>query len=102
MEVVVTSVIFIIATAGILSTVSMLRPHGQISSDKIEAAYIGKGIMGDLRTQVLATTTAGEELFGPDLALGAHGPWTINGYTVTYTVTEPIPNVRKLEMDISW
>ena len=103
-EVVVTAVIFILATAGILSTVSMLRPLRWQSSKKIEAAYVGKGIMDDLRKEVHATTTAGEELFGPNLALGVHNPPAIGDYTVTYTVN-PVagnPNLRKLTMDITW
>ena len=104
-EVAVTAVIFILATAGILSTVSMLRPHGQQSSKKIEAAYIGKGIMDDLRREVNATTTAGQEFFGPKLALGAYGPTVISGYTVNYTVAEANPgdpNLLKLTMTITW
>ena len=54
-EVAVTAVIFILATAGILSTVSMLKPHGRESTKKIEAAYIGKGIIDQLRKEVHAT-----------------------------------------------
>ena len=98
-EVVVTSVIFVLATAGILSTVSMLKPHGRESSKKIEAAYIGKGIMDNLRKEVHATTGA---LFTGNLAVGTYNLAAIGNYTVGYVVTEPIPNLRRLTMTITW
>ena len=101
-EVVVTTVIFILATAGILSTLSMLQPHVRTSTREIEAAYVGKGIIDDLRKEVEAGAIGGDGFFGPNLALGAHTPSVIGDYTVTYTITEPIPNVRKLSMTIDW
>ncbi|MCK5082364.1 MAG: hypothetical protein KAR31_05610 [Candidatus Omnitrophica bacterium] len=98
-EVAVTSVIFILATAGILSTVSMLKPHGEQSLKKIEAAYIGKGIIDELRQEVHASAGG---LFGGNLALGVHNMTTVGDYTVSYIVTEPIPNLRRLTMNITW
>ena len=101
-EVIVTSVIFIIATAGIISTVAMLKPHGRGSAKRIEAAYIGKGIMDELRKDVHATTTVGQEFFGPGLTPGAHPAIVIGDYTVNYTVTAVNANLRKLTMTITW
>ena len=100
-EIIVTSIIFVLATAGILSTLSMLRPEGGASTQKIEAAYLGKGIMDDLRKDVDAATW--NDLTSR-LAPGAHNLGQINGYTVSYTVTQlPAPaNVRRLDMNISW
>ena len=98
-EVAVTAVIFILATAGILSTISMLKPHEQGSSKKIEAAYIGKGIIDTLRKDVHATSAG---FFGTNLAVGIHNPPAVGDYTVTYTVTEPTPNLRQLTMNITW
>ena len=100
-EVVITAVIFIIATAGIVSTVSMLRPHGRQSSQRIEAAYIGKDIIDQLRTEVRASDDG--EFFGPNLSTTeTHNLGQIGDYTVSYTVTEPIPNLRHLTMNITW
>ena len=99
-EVAVTTVIFILATAGILSTISMLRPHAQESTRSLEAAYVGKGILDELRKQV--GVQPGNEYFGPNLDVGIHNLGSLNGYTVSYNVTEPIPDVRKVTMTITW
>jgi len=98
-EVIVTAVIFVLATAGILSTVSMIKPQGTESSKKIEAAYVGKGVIDQLRKEVDASTwNTG--------ALKVGGPYNWGGptgdYTVSYTVTETDPTFRKLTMTITW
>jgi Tfp pilus assembly protein PilV len=99
-EVIVTSVIFILAAAGILSSVAMLRPHGEVSSEKVEAAYIAKGLLDDLHEEIDATTwyanTGG-------LSLGAHPMPSIGAYTITYTVSATSdPDLRHLSVDITW
>lgn len=102
-EVIVTAVIFVLATAGILTTVSMLRPHGAESSRKIEAAYIGKGIIDSLRTAV-DQGTWNEAI--SNLAVGTYTlPPIVRGnvsYDVTYTITETTPDIRKLTMNVTW
>lgn len=103
-EVIVTTVVFILATAGILSTVSMLKPHARISTRGIEASYIGRGLMDELRKEVNAAP--GGVYFGSNLALGVHNKGCMDpptcDYSVSYTVTEPIPNLRQLIMTITW
>jgi hypothetical protein len=98
-EVIVTSIIFVLATAGILTTLSMLRPHGGESSQKIEAAYLGKGIIDDLRKEIDAGTWNSGRL-----SIGQHNLGPIDGYTVSYTVTQlpPPANARHLVMNITW
>jgi len=99
-EVIITSVIFVIVSAGIMSTVAQFRPQGQESSQKMEAAYIGKGVIDDLRRQVSA-----EDWFSGGGPLAVGGPTVIADYppyTVTYVITEPIPDVRHLTMNITW
>ena len=98
-EVAVTAVIFILATAGILSTVSMLKPHGRESTKKIEAAYIGKGIIDQLRKEVHATPGS---LFGSNLSIGTHTLTPIGDYNVTYVITAPTSDLRQLTMNITW
>ena len=97
-EVIVTSVIFVLAAAGILTTVAMFKPHEQEASQKIEAAYIGKGIIDDLRKAVDATDWNDA---GSDLAVGTYST-TVGIYTIDYEVTEPNPSVRHLAMNITW
>jgi Tfp pilus assembly protein PilV len=95
-EVIITSVIFVIAAAAVLSTTSQFRPQGQESSQKMEAAYIGKGIIDDFRQQVSA-----EDWNTGNLAVGTRG--LVNGdYTINYTITEPIPDLRHITMNITW
>lgn len=98
-EIIVTSVVFIIAAGGIMSTVAMFRPQGKEASLKIEAAYIGKGIIDDLRQQINA-----EDWYDPlgALGCGVMPSYTIGIYTIDYTITEPIPGVRKLIMNITF
>lgn len=98
-EVIVTTVVFIIAAAGILTTVSMLKPSTTISTKRIEAAYIGKGIIDQLRKEVDATTW--------DNATGPLAPGTYNfpsgGYNITYVISEePSSSLRRLTMNIVW
>ena len=100
-EIIVTSVIFVLAAAGIMSTLAMLRPQGGGSRQKIVAAYLGKGILDDLRQDVDAATWNNPN---SRLAPGTHNLGQINGYTVSYTITQlPAPeNGRRLDMTVSW
>ena len=98
-EIIITSVIFVIATAAILSTVSQFRPHGQEASEKMEAAYIGKGILDDLRRQVSAEDWTDDGIGNLD-----PGPYSLvcGIYTINYTISEPIADLRHLTMTITW
>ena len=100
-EVIVTAVVFVIAAAGIMSTVAMFRPQGKGSSLKIEAAYIGKGIIDDLRQQVNA-----EDWNNPASPLadigGPHPPIPIGDHIVVYTITDVTPGLRRLDMTITY
>lgn len=96
-EVIVTAVVFVIAVAGILSTVAMFRPQGKEASQKIEAAYVGKGIIDDLRQQVNA-----EDWDTGNLIAGTYST-TVGIYTVNYTITdEPSLGLRHLAMNITY
>jgi hypothetical protein len=99
-EVIVTAVIFVLATVGIMSTISALKPQARESTRKIEAAYVGKGILDKLRKEVSAAP--GGVFYNTNLDLGTHTVNSLGDYNVSYTVTEPIANVRKVEMTINW
>ena len=97
-EVIVTAVVFVVAAAGILSTVAMFRPQGKEASLKIEAAYIGKGIIDDLRQQVNAedwnNTTS---ILWP----GTYNA-TFGSFNIDYIITEPTSGLRYLTMNITY
>lgn len=86
-EIVVTAVIFMITVVGIMSTASMLQPHGAASYTKLDATYAAKGIVEWLYQKVEANSWIDNA--GP-LATGVvHtntiGAYTVNWYLVTVT-----------------
>ena len=102
LEVIVTAVIFMLAAFGIMTTVSMLRPHDLESYRELEAAYHAKNMMDYLRGQV----DAGTWDTGP-LATGVTHSNTIGDYTVNWSLTEVDPAAyppglapRKLAMNV--
>ncbi len=103
-EVVIATVIFSLAMAGVFASISNLRQPAVESSQEVTAAFIGKKILNDLRSEVSAPTwnTTG------NLTLGPHGPLTainVGGidYTPTYIVeADPGTNARKVTLNISW
>lgn len=104
LEVIVAAVIFMLAAFGIMTTVSMLRPHNLEVSREIEASYHAKNIMDYLRGQVDAA--AWEANTGP-LATGVGHSNTIGDYTINWSLTEVDPSAyppglapRKLSMNI--
>lgn len=102
-EVIVTSVVFVIAAFGVLSTITMFKPHSEESSRTMEAAYIGKGIIDDLRQQVSAEdwNVPGSVLW-PDTysTTIVTDPGGIN-YTIDYVITD-VGLARRLTMTITW
>ncbi len=103
-EVVVATVIFSLAMAGIFASISNLRQPAVESTQEVTAAFIGKRILEDLRGEVNAETwQAGK------LAPGIHNnlPPITQGnqtYTATYTVTDDTDgtSARQVTLNISW
>ncbi|MDP8211686.1 MAG: hypothetical protein P9X22_00145 [Candidatus Zapsychrus exili] len=100
MEVIVSSIVFLIAAFGILSTISQLRPQGTGSAKKLEAAYIGKEVIDDIRGQVDARIWDDP---GNLLAVGTTHTEIIREFNVTWWL-EDVPDMgaRKLEMIIEY
>lgn len=103
-EVIVATLVFALAAAGIFATVSALnRPAGE-SMEEVTAAFLGKRILEDLRRDVDAEDwNSGELVNGTTYAMNAV---TIGGitYTPVYTV-ENDPNgtsARKVTLNIIW
>ncbi len=102
-EVVVATVIFSLAMAGIFASISNLRQPAVESTQEVTAAFIGKRILEDLRGEVNAETwNAGK------LTRGIHNlPDIVQGnqtYTATYTVTDDTDgtSARQVTLNISW
>lgn len=100
-EVVITAIIFTLSAVGILASINMLRPHGAESTAKLEAAYVAKGFLEQLRTAVDAQMW---DDAGSNLALGSHNV-VLNGYTINYVVTampdfDPDMAPRRVDLNI--
>ncbi|VAX34811.1 hypothetical protein MNBD_UNCLBAC01-1575 [hydrothermal vent metagenome] len=83
LEVIISAVIFVIAVAGVLSSVSMLRPKGGASSKKLEATYTGKSIIDQLRSEVDAGTWD-----TGNLQVGVDYTRTVGSHTVNYYLVD--------------
>lgn len=92
LEVIVASVIFVVTALGVFSSIAMVRSQGGGSTQTLEALYIGKRVMDDLRAQVYGNLWAA----GP-LSPGGN-PYTqtvtvgARTYTVTYNMVD-VPGV---------
>lgn len=98
-EVVVSAIIFIIACYGILTTISVMRPHSVQSAQKLEAVYIAKQMLDDLRGQVDGRMWNNSI---SDLYPGTYSR-TINGYTVSWNVADvPGLNLRQVNIVVTY
>jgi len=99
-EIIISSIIFIIAAFGIFSSISMLRPQGNLSTKRLEAAYIGKGIIDQLHAHLMGNTWDDPTM---NLYPGVVHSQTIGEFTVNY-FTEDVPGLglRKLHMNIEY
>ena len=106
MEVIVATLVFSIAAAGIFAMTSGLRKSAVMDSkEDINAALIGKRVLEDLRTKVDATNW--NQAGGPlDPATNPHvaNSIVVDGktYTPTYTVTQEADGGRKVSINITW
>ncbi len=101
-EVVISSLIFVIAVAGIFASINLLRKPAEDTTDKINAAFVGKEILEGLRKQVDAASWQ-----TGDLTVGTHALNTISvdgvTYTPSYTVSDdPDTSARKVTLSINW
>ncbi|MBF0523429.1 MAG: hypothetical protein HQL24_10315 [Candidatus Omnitrophica bacterium] len=99
-EVIVTSIIFMLAAIGIFATITSLRPQAMKSSKRLEAAYAGKAMIESLRSSIDARTWETNESL---LAVGINRTETINGFNVTWWLenVEGL-NMRRLQMIINY
>ena len=110
-EVVVSALIFAVATAGVLATATTMRRPAVDSSEDVTAAFLAKRILDDLRSQLDSITWQNNGLFD----IGKHYDKTnlpmladivVDGvtYRPSYdVVTDPNgTQARKIELSIDW
>ena len=106
-EVTVTAVVFAIAVFGLMASMTMLQPDAVVSSKRLEAAYIGKSIIDNFRSDVNAESWYfgnSDDPLNPD---GGSQTRTITrggiDYDITYEIiTVPGMDLRKLTMNIEY
>mgnify|MGYP001560205604 CR=1 FL=1 len=84
MEILGASFVFLIAVFGVVSSISLLTPHSSSAAKRLQAAYLAKDILDELRGQITSTSWADA---GSDLAVGTHER-TVGDFTVTWTVAD--------------
>ena len=96
-EVIITAIIFTFAAVGIFTALSSLRPHGADSARRLEAAYVGKQVVEELRSQVDARTWSdANSLLSP----GPHSR-TVGHYTINYYISDvPGLELREMQMNV--
>jgi type II secretory pathway pseudopilin PulG len=117
-EVVVSALIFTIATAGILATATAMRKPAVVSSEEVTAAFLAKKILDDLRAQLDSVTWTRNQATGGPFEMGKTytfvntpglnllQPVDVDGviYTPSYTVVADPggTQARKLNLTIDW
>ena len=121
-EVVVSALIFAIATAGILATATTMRKPAVDSSEDVTAAFLAKRILDDLRSNLDSVTWSQSQTDGgpfeenktytlANSGLTLLAPVTIdsgNGHTVTYTPSYTVvrdphgTRARMVNLTIDW
>ncbi len=98
LEIVITSIIFIIAAFGIFTSIASFSPKGKNSSKRLEAAYIGRRVLDELRSHVDARVWDKKE---SGLLTGESYATTLGNYTVKWQLADvPDLKLRRLLMNI--
>ena len=104
LEVTITAIVFSIAAVGLMSTITMVNPESTISSKRLEAAYVGKSIMDELRRDVDASTWFIGNADNP-LSTGTTFTRTVDmggiQYNVSYFLTD-VDDARQMTMTIDY
>jgi len=100
LEVIVSSIIFMIAAVGFFSSVSMLRPQATDSTKKLLALHTAKQVVDDLRAQVYGNMWTNA---GSPLRPGVLHQRTIGAYTINYILTDvPGMPLRQMVLNIQY
>jgi hypothetical protein len=84
-EIIITAVIFVFSAFGILTAMSYLKPQSAKSSKKLEAAYVGRQVLDELRGSVSAENWWTGGSLDP---AGSPYTSTIGVHDISYTVSD--------------
>ena len=99
MEIVVASFIFMLAVFGIVSSISLLNPQSSDAAKRLQAAYLAKNILDELRGKM--TPTSWTSASG-DLTVGTHTR-VVGDFTVKWIVTDVGKGLsRKINMQVTF
>ena len=103
-EVLVASMVFILAVAGVLATLSAVRQPASTAERELKAAIVGQQVLEEMRVKVDAN-----DWNAANLAETGGTPQTftktVNGvdYEISYTVVEdPVSHARQVNMTVNW
>lgn len=103
-EVIIATLIFTLAMAGVFASISELRQPAVESTQEVTAAFVGKRILEDLRSQVSAETwnSTGNLILGSTYTDSFSVSSTT--YYTTYTVTSDPDgtSARKVILNVTW
>lgn len=104
MEVLVASIIFLIATAGLFAAFSRSRVNTENVDKRLQAAYVGRQVLDELRAKVDQRNWGD---VSSNLAVGSHSfvrSTSAGDYTINYIVTEnaTLGGLRKVTMTVTW
>ncbi len=102
-EVIVATLIFAMATAGILATLSALSRPAAESAQDVQAAFIAKEIVETLRSQVTADSWVNPS---GNFVTGRTYPTSITRdgrtYFVVYNVTDDFTGAKEITVNVTW
>lgn len=103
-EVIIATLIFTLAMAGVFASVSELRQPAVESTEEVTAAFVGKHILEDLRMQVSAETWNSTGNLIPGSTYTNSVVVGSRTYYTTYTVTSDPDgtSARKVILNITW
>ncbi len=103
-EVIIATLIFTLAMAGVFASISELRQPAVESTQEVTAAFVGKRILEDLRSQVSAETwnSTGNLILGSTYT-NSFSVSSTTYYTI-YTVTSDPDgtSARKVILNVTW
>lgn len=103
-EVIIATLIFSLAMAGVFASISELRQPAVDSSQEVTAAFVGKRILEDLRSEVSAETWNSTGNLIPGSTYTNTVVVGNTTYTTSYTVTTDPDgtSARKVILNITW
>ncbi|HSA31039.1 MAG TPA: prepilin-type N-terminal cleavage/methylation domain-containing protein [Candidatus Omnitrophota bacterium] len=102
-EVIVATLIFAMATAGILATLSALSRPAAESTREVQAAFIAQDIIESLRGQI--TTEAWVDPAGNFVNGGSYSKTIVKDdmpFLVVYNVTNDFTGAKEITVNVSW